>query len=78
MKCKMLGFFSKRISETQKRYRTFDKELLRIYQSVKYFQHFIDVRERSIHTDHKPLTYVFQQNSEKATPRQILQLSFVC
>lgn len=72
-----LGFFSKRMSDTQKRYSTFDRELLAVYQAIKYFKHMIDGRDCTILTDHKPLTFAFQQNPEKATPKQIRQLSFI-
>lgn len=72
-----LGFFSKRMSDTQKRYSTFDRELLAAYQAVKYFKHMIDGRNCTILTDHKPLTFAFHQNPEKATPKQVRHLSFI-
>ncbi|KAM8701808.1 hypothetical protein ACLKA7_001831 [Drosophila subpalustris] len=72
-----LGFFSKRISESQKKQSTYDRELLAIFLSVKYFTHMIEGRSCTILTDHKPLTFAFQQNPEKSTPKQTRQLSFI-
>lgn len=39
---KPLGFYSKRMTDTQKRYSTYDRELLAIYQSVKHFKYMLD------------------------------------
>ncbi|KAM8701958.1 hypothetical protein ACLKA7_001269 [Drosophila subpalustris] len=74
---KPLGFFSKRVSESQKKQSTYDRELLAIFLSVKYFAHMIEGRSCTILTDHKPLTFAFQQNPEKSTPKQTRQLSFI-
>lgn len=72
-----LGFYSKSFTETQKKYSTYERELLAIYQSVKYFQHMLEGRPFVILTDHKPLIYAFNQSSSKASPRVIRQLSFI-
>jgi cleavage and polyadenylation specificity factor subunit 1 len=37
----------------------------------------IEGRSCTILTDHKPLTFAFQQNPEKTTPKQTRQLSFI-
>lgn len=72
-----LGFYSKRMTETQKRYSTYDRELLGIYQSIRHFKHLIEGRECVIHTDHKPLTFAFAQNPDKASPRQLRHLDLI-
>lgn len=72
-----LGFYSKKMNDTQKRYSTYDRELLGMYQAVKHFKHIIEGRECIIQTDHKPLTFAFQQKPEKASPRQLRQLDFI-
>lgn len=72
-----LGFFSKKLSPTQQRYSTYDRELLSIYLSLKHFSYILEACNFSIHTDHKPLTYAFMQRSDKAAPRQQRQLSFI-
>ncbi|GFU63991.1 transposon Ty3-I Gag-Pol polyprotein [Trichonephila clavipes] len=40
-----LGFFSRKLSATEKKYSTFDRELLSIYLSVKHFRHMLEGRE---------------------------------
>lgn len=72
-----LGFYSKRMTDTQKRYSTYDRELLGIYQAIKHFRHMIEGRECVIQTDHKPLIFAFQQKPEKASPRQLRQLDYI-
>lgn len=47
-----LGFYSKRMTITQKRYSTYERELLAIYQAVKSFKFMIEGRECTILIDH--------------------------
>lgn len=35
--------------------RTFDRELLAIYLSIKYFRHYLEGREFTVYTDHKSI-----------------------
>lgn len=72
-----LGFFSKKLTPAQTNYSTYDRELTAIYDTIKFFRPWLEGREFSIATDHKPLTYAFQQRMDKASPRQIRQLSFI-
>lgn len=72
-----LGFYSKRLTDTQKRYSTYDRELLAIYQAVKHFRTSLEARSFTIFTDHKPLVFMFSKNVEKASPRQLRQIDFV-
>ena len=72
-----LSFFTKKLSDTEKRYSTYDRELLAIYTAIKHFRDFIESREFSVHTDHKPLIFAFSQKPEKASPRQLRQLNFI-
>ncbi|CAL1683860.1 unnamed protein product [Lasius platythorax] len=74
---KPLGFYSKKLSETQQRYSTYDRELLAIYAALKFFRHMVEGRDVTIATDHKPLQYAFQQPLDKASERQRRQLSFI-
>lgn len=72
-----LGFFSKKLTECQKKYSAYDRELLAAYSGVKHFRHFIEGREFTIFTDHKPLIFAFKQKSDKASPRQLRHLDFI-
>lgn len=71
------GFFSRKMSVAQTKYSTYDKELLAIYAAVKHFHYMIEGRKFHILTDHKPLTYVFQQRAERVSPRQSRQISLI-
>lgn len=72
-----LGFYSKKLSPTESRYSTFDRELLAIYRSIKFFRHMLEGRDFTVFTDHKPLEYAFKQKLEKASPRQARHLSYI-
>lgn len=72
-----LGFFSRKLSNAEKNYSTYDRELLAIYDAVKYFRHMLEARHFVIKTDHKPLVYAFSQKPEKASPRQLRHLDFI-
>jgi hypothetical protein len=50
-----LGFFSQKLTPTQVRYSTFDRELLAAYASVRHFRFLLEGRLFRILTDHKPL-----------------------
>lgn len=73
-----LGYFSKKFSDAQKLYSTFDRELLSIYMAIKHFRKMFEGRNLIIFTDHKPLTYVLQKPpSLSETPRRARQLIFI-
>lgn len=74
-----LAFFSKAMSETQKRYSTYDRELLAIYLSVKHFRRLIEGNDNVIiYTDHKPLTHALTKvPSDTDTFRRERQLNFI-
>lgn len=74
---KPIGFFSRKLNQTQRNYSTYDRELLSIYESIKYFRYLLETRKFIIYTDHKPLTFAYAQNNEKASPRQLRHLQFI-
>ncbi|GFT09014.1 transposon Tf2-11 polyprotein [Trichonephila clavipes] len=67
---KPFSFFSRKLTDAPKRYSTYDRELLAAYSSLKYFKHFLEGRNFTNITDHKPLIYAFRQKLDKATPHQ--------
>ena len=71
-----LGFFSKTLDKAQRKYSTFDRELVAIYLTVKHFRHLLEGRQFTIFTDHKPLIYAFKSNTEKS-PRQSNHLTYI-
>lgn len=72
-----LGFFSRKLSETERKYSTYDRELLAIFTTVKYFRYLLEGTQFTIFTDHKPLIKAFSQKYDKLSPRQINQLNFI-
>lgn len=72
-----LGFFSKSFSPTQQKYSTFDRELLAIFESIRYFKPQLEGRIFSVETDHKPLVNAIKMNEKIACPRRIRQLSYI-
>lgn len=72
-----IGFYSKKLTESQRKYSTYDKELTAIFQSIKHFNYLLEGRRFRIFTDHKPLIFSFLQKRDKASPRQVRQLDFI-
>lgn len=70
-----IGFFSKKLTETQRRYSTFDRELLAAYSAVLHFRPFIEGRNVTLFTDHRPLQAAFSSRSEAKSDRQQRHLS---
>lgn len=73
-----LGFYSKKLSGTQTKYSTYDRELLAIYLSIEHFQNMIEGRPLIIFTDHKPLSFAFTKpDNGKELARRIRQLAYI-
>jgi cleavage and polyadenylation specificity factor subunit 1 len=72
-----LAFFSRKLSPTQQKYSAYDRELLAIYQAVKHFRHMLEARHFIIFTDHKPITFAFQQKRDQCSPRQFNHLDYI-
>ena len=72
-----VAFFSKKLKPAETKYSTFDRELLAAYLAIKHFRHFVEGRQFSITTDHKPLTFALSTKSSKLTPRQTRHLDYI-
>nr|VZI43496.1 unnamed protein product [Spirometra erinaceieuropaei] len=59
------------------RYSIFGRELFAIYLAVKHFRHFLDGRDFTVFTDHKPLTFALRSHSDKYNPREIAHLDYI-
>ena len=70
-KWRPISYFSRKLTQTESCYSTFDRELLAIYLSIKHFRHFIKGRIFHVVTDHKPLIYSLASNSNHYSPRQV-------
>lgn len=72
-----LAFFSRKLNTAQRKYGAYDRELLAIYEAIRYFRHLVEARTFVIYTDHKPLTFAFMQKSDKCSPRQFRYLDYI-
>lgn len=72
-----LAFFTKSLTDTERKYSAYDRELYAIYSSVKRFRHMLEGRHFVIFTDHKPITFAFNQNLDKCSPRQFRHLDYI-
>jgi hypothetical protein len=52
-----IAFYSRKLSETQKRYTTTERELLSIVETFKEFRTILMGQQLIVHTDHENLTY---------------------
>ena len=73
-----LGFFSKKLSDSERNYDTFDRELLAIYRFIRYFKHFLEGRLFVCYTDHKPLVTAPFKSQDDAHDTRKRRLDFVC
>jgi cleavage and polyadenylation specificity factor subunit 1 len=68
---------SLKLNPVQQKYSAYYRELLAIYEGIKHFRHMLEAHPFTIFTDHKPITYAFQQKRDKCSPRQFNHLDFV-
>lgn len=74
---KPIGFFSRKLSDTETRYSTYDRELLAVFAAIKFFQRILEGRAFKVRTDHRPIIFAARQRSDKASPRQQRQLDYI-
>ena len=72
-----LAFFSAKLSATQQRYSTFDRELLGVFLALRHFRFELEGRRFHIITDHLPLVSALFQVSPPWSARQQRQLSYI-
>ena len=70
-----LAFYSRKLSDTEVKYSTFDKELLAIFAAVKKWSSILQGIPLTVFCDHKPIVGAFQSNSPRFSARQQRQLS---
>ena len=71
-----LAFFSRKLSDSEKKYSAFDREPLAAYSASKHFRHFLEGRIFTLYTDHKPLTTALTSQADRS-PRQTRHLSYI-
>ncbi len=66
-----------KLSPTEGRFSTFDRELLAAFQAVKHFRFFLESRSFTLFTDHKPLVAAISKNKTPFSSCQQRHLSFL-
>ena len=74
---KPLGFFSRKLSNAERRYSTFDRELLAVFSAVRHFKHLLQGRQFEVMTDHLPLVHAISKKTDPESNRQQWQLSMI-
>jgi hypothetical protein len=74
---KPLAFFSRKLSSTESKYSTFDRELLAVFAAIRHFRFVLEGRPFRILTDHLPLTLAMRRVSPLWSARQVRQLAYV-
>jgi hypothetical protein len=72
-----LAFFSQKLTPTQARYSTFDRELFAAYSAVRHFRFLLEGRKFRLITDHKPLLSAMKRTTPPWSARQQRHLSFL-
>ena len=72
-----LAYFSKKLQPFETKYSAFDRELLALYLGIKHFRIFLEGRQFTAFTDHKPLTFCMSKSSDTWTSRQQRHLSYI-
>ena len=72
-----IAFFSRKLSPTEGRYSTFDRELLAVHLATRHFRHLLEAGPFEIHTDHLPLVHAIAKRADPCSKRQQRQLSSI-
>ena len=72
-----LAFWSKALTASQRAWSTFDRELYACYASIRYFQYFLDAKDFTLRSDHKPLVHKFHSSTLSSSPRQQRYLDYI-
>ena len=70
-------FFSRKMTPAKTCYNTFDRELLDVYLAIKHFWHFPEGRPFHVLTNHKPLIFALNTQSDRHSPWQACHLDFI-
>ena len=53
---RVVSYFSQKLTETQRKWSTFDRELWAMVAAIRHFRHFLRGQQFTIYTDHQPLS----------------------
>uniref|UniRef100_A0A674MZJ6 Gypsy retrotransposon integrase-like protein 1 n=1 Tax=Takifugu rubripes TaxID=31033 RepID=A0A674MZJ6_TAKRU len=72
-----LAFFSRQLRPNERKYSTFDRELLGLYLAIRHFRPLLEGRSFTAFVDHKPLTFAMAKTAEPWSARQQRHLSYI-
>ena len=72
-----LAFFSCQLRPAERKYSTFDRELLALYLAVRHFRSMLEGRSFTAFVDHKPLTFAMGKVTEPWCARQQRHLAYI-
>jgi cleavage and polyadenylation specificity factor subunit 1 len=72
-----IAFFSKGLDGPQQQYSTYDRELMAIFLAVRHFSYFLEGRQFTVLTDHRPLLSALTTSSQTLSPRVLRQLAYI-
>ena len=75
--CTPLAFWWKALTPAQRAWSTFDRELFACFAAIKYFQYYLDAKDFTPRSDHKPLVHKFHNSTLSASPRQQRYLDYI-
>ena len=72
-----LAFFSRQLNKAERNYATIDRELLGIHSAILHFRYFLEGRDFTVFTDHKPIVAAIKKKSELKSGRQSRHLATI-
>lgn len=72
-----LAFFNRKLKGNERRYSTFDRELLALFLATRHFRFQLEGREFTAYVDHKHLTFAMARAAESWSARQQRHLSAI-
>ena len=72
-----LAFFSKKLTDAEARYSTFDRELLAAFATIRHFRFLLEDRQFQLWTDHRPLCSALKRVSVPWSAKQQRHLSYI-
>ena len=72
-----IGFYSRSLHVSERKYSTFDRELLAVHQAIRHFRHMPEGTPFIIQTDHRPLVTALTKSTDAWSARQHRYLSAI-
>ena len=72
-----LAFFGRQLQKAERNYSTIDRELLGIHSAILHFRYFLEGRDFTVYTDHKPIVAAIKKKTELKSGRQSRHLATI-